>query len=150
MADFYERYESLCRENGMSPVSQNTANLWGKNRATITGWKQKERMPYADVIIKMAQVFGVTADYILGLSDEKKPGPQIYQNLEQHDSTNASANAIATSGGVAHAVANATPAADLSELGDIQNTYPQLDMVDKIRVQAYITGLLAADKYRMH
>lgn len=43
----------------------------GVSQSSISAYEVGTRIPYADFIIKAANYFNVSADYILGLSDEE-------------------------------------------------------------------------------
>lgn len=71
--EFYERYTQLCKEHGLGKttaaqkidVSKSTASDWGKGNK-----------PSMDTIIKLADLFGVSTDYLLGNTDIKNPPEQ--------------------------------------------------------------------------
>lgn len=67
---FYERYEELCQEHGMKPQNPKMQEVVEASSGTISGWK-KGVIPKAETIIRIAKYFGVTTDYLLGLSDSK-------------------------------------------------------------------------------
>lgn len=45
----------------------------GLTNSSITSWKKGKYAPGVDAIIKLAKYFGVTADYLLCLSDTRTP-----------------------------------------------------------------------------
>ena len=64
---FYERFVELCDEN---KISQSAAvQKIGLNRAAINKWK-KGSIPQGATVSKLAELFGVTADYLLGNVNE--------------------------------------------------------------------------------
>ena len=63
---FYERFESLCKERGLRPQSDEIIEITGVSSPAITGWK-KGSAPKADVLIRIATYFGVSVDYLLGM-----------------------------------------------------------------------------------
>lgn len=69
---FYERYELLCSEKGMKAQSQEMLDITGVKSPSISGWKNGS-MPKADVLCRLATYFDVTTDYLLGLSEVRKP-----------------------------------------------------------------------------
>lgn len=45
------------------------ADLLGVSNASISYWETGKQVPSAEVIFKLAQFFGVSADFILGISE---------------------------------------------------------------------------------
>ena len=68
---FYERLNHLCRLHGTNITEVATVHLGVANSAP-TSWK-KGASPRAEVVIRAAQHFGVTADYLLGLTEIPAP-----------------------------------------------------------------------------
>lgn len=66
---FYDIYCELCHKHGLTP-SGAAANI-GFNRASVTMWKNTGKAPKQDLLIRIADFFGVSADYLLG--KEKAP-----------------------------------------------------------------------------
>lgn len=69
---FFERYELLCGERGMKPQTQEMQDITGVSSPSISGWKNGS-MPKADVLCRLAMYFDVTTDFLLGLSEVRKP-----------------------------------------------------------------------------
>lgn len=67
---FYEKYESLCREEGFKPQSPEMMRMTGVSSGAISGWKGGS-LPKTEVIVRIARHFGVSSDYLLGLSEER-------------------------------------------------------------------------------
>lgn len=80
---FYERLNHLCRMHGTNITEVATVYLGVANSAP-TSWK-KGASPRAEVIIRAAQHFGVTADYLLGLTDIPVPLSALEGNAEVQD-----------------------------------------------------------------
>ena len=70
---FYERYETLCTERGMKPQTQEILDILGVTSPTISGWK-KGSSPKMEAVCCLARYFGVTTDYLMGLSELRTPG----------------------------------------------------------------------------
>lgn len=68
---FYERYVFLCRQKGIDPCSQATADMLGVTKGTISAWKRNDNAPNGGTVSAIADAFGVTADYLLGRSEEQ-------------------------------------------------------------------------------
>jgi repressor LexA len=78
---FYERYELLCSERGMKPQTQEILDVAGVTSPTISGWK-KGSAPKIEVLCRLATYFDVTTDYLLGLSQLRKPNAIL---LTEHE-----------------------------------------------------------------
>lgn len=63
-----QRIKELRLEKGLS--LQKLANEIGVDKHAIIYWEQEINEPKANYIVKLAQYFGVTTDYLLGLTDE--------------------------------------------------------------------------------
>lgn len=68
---FYDRLNYLCRMNNTNITEVATVHLGVANSAP-TSWK-KGASPRAEVVIRAAEHFGVSADYLLGLTDIPTP-----------------------------------------------------------------------------
>lgn len=68
---FYDVYCELCRKNGLTPSG--AAGKIGFNRASVTMWKNTGKAPKQDLLIKIADYFGVSTDFLLGNETEKAP-----------------------------------------------------------------------------
>ena len=52
-------------------LDQNTfAKEINVSNASVSYWENAKQIPSAEVIYKMAEYFGVSADYLLGIKDE--------------------------------------------------------------------------------
>ena len=78
---FYERYEELCQEHGMKPQNPKMQEITEASSGTISGWK-KGVIPKTETIIRISKYFGVTTDYLLGLSDSRN-GRDIFTEEER-------------------------------------------------------------------
>lgn len=67
----YEIFERLCKQKGITPaeVSRRT----GIAKATLTNWKKGNYTPKADKMQKIAELFGVSSEYLLTGSDPSEP-----------------------------------------------------------------------------
>ena len=66
---FSYRLTVLLEENNMSQT--HLAKKIGTSNVTICRYLTCERIPRLDVVTKIASVFNVSLDYLLGLSDDK-------------------------------------------------------------------------------
>lgn len=64
---FHERLEALCKAIGIT-ITDFSVNKLGVSNSTATSWK-KGTVPRSDIVIKAANYFGVSTDYLLGLDD---------------------------------------------------------------------------------
>lgn len=74
----------LRKENNLS--QQHLAEGLGVGQATICQWESGASMPSYDMIIKLAQFYNVSADFLLGLSDEYGKSLTIYKNVSDSES----------------------------------------------------------------
>lgn len=65
---FYERLTALCKQHNTS-VSVFVRDVLKLNSSSATGWKRGSS-PRADVILETARYFGVSTDYLLGVTDD--------------------------------------------------------------------------------
>ena len=70
---FYERYAKCCKEKGIQPASQATAEQIGCTRSNITALSKSGSTPRGDIVAGAAKMLNVSADYLLGLVDVPKP-----------------------------------------------------------------------------
>ncbi|MBD5636475.1 MAG: helix-turn-helix transcriptional regulator [Clostridia bacterium] len=67
MEKFTKRLKELRLEKGLSQIQ--LAKETGLGKSAIGVWELGQRVPSALAIITLAKYFGVTADYLLGMSD---------------------------------------------------------------------------------
>lgn len=73
---FYDIFESLCRQKGVSP---NRACIeMGLSRSVAAKWKNTKTSPSLDVLTKVVDYFGISADFLL--NGEKKENPAAFCN----------------------------------------------------------------------
>ncbi len=71
----YERIRHLREDKDLT--QQQVAQMLFINRRTYSSYETGVRTMSPEVLIKLAQIFGVSVDYILSLTDEKKPYPRV-------------------------------------------------------------------------
>jgi transcriptional regulator with XRE-family HTH domain len=71
---FYETYCELCQKHGLTPSG--AAAKIGFNRASVTMWKNTGKAPKQELLMRIAEYFNVTTDYLLGKEEQKKPTPK--------------------------------------------------------------------------
>lgn len=65
---FYERFVLLCEKKGVKP--SRAASECNINRSNVTNWKNNGYTPRGDVLQRIADYFGVSTDYLLGLTTQ--------------------------------------------------------------------------------
>lgn len=63
---FYDQFVKLCKARGVSPSAVMVSI--GLNKSNATFWKRGS-IPKGDTLQKLADYFGVSVDYLLGISD---------------------------------------------------------------------------------
>ena len=67
---FWNRFYHLCEMNDTKPNP--VAKEIGISSGVITKWKNEGTMPNADTLLKLAERFDCSTDYLLGLTEEIK------------------------------------------------------------------------------
>lgn len=67
---FYDKFEKLCKTKGITPTKVAREN--GLAQSVISMWKTRGSTPQAATVQKLADYFGVTMDYMLGLDEMQK------------------------------------------------------------------------------
>ena len=71
MDKFSERLVALRKEKDLTQAE--FARLCGKQRTTVSGYETEGKEPDFALLCQMADYFGVTTDYLLGLSNQRQP-----------------------------------------------------------------------------
>ncbi len=79
---FIKRLQELLDEKDMT--QRELAERIGVTEVTISRYINGERKPRIDIIGKIAEVFGVSIDYLLGYSNIRNP----YNNVKSNDQQN--------------------------------------------------------------
>ena len=74
---FYETFCRLCQIHSLTPSG--AATKIGFNRASVTMWKSTGKAPKQELLLKIADFFGVTTDYLLGYDIQAKIDHLSYQ-----------------------------------------------------------------------
>lgn len=80
---FYDVYIQLCIEKGISPSK--AAQEIGFNKSSITNWKNNGYTPRQEILMKIAEYFNVSTDYLLGKTDEKNKPTTDCDKLNEDD-----------------------------------------------------------------
>jgi transcriptional regulator with XRE-family HTH domain len=143
--NFYERYAKVCADSGIDPCSQKAADMFGITRATISSWNKKNTAPKGETVAAVADALGVSSDYLLGRTEDKTDysNPDLIAEL--------SGPVLDYFDGDVKKAADFHSAVDADvkreQAPKILQLYNRLDENDKIRVEAYIEGILTNDKY---
>lgn len=80
---YYENFEKLCKERGIRPadVSRGT----GISTATLTSWKKGAYTPKSDKLALIASFFGVSLDYLMGVSASPLPMSPEWQDADEFE-----------------------------------------------------------------
>ena len=126
---FWERYEKLCLANGYKPGSEQAAQALGTNRGTISAWKTSGKPPKTEYLAEIADVYGVSTDYLLGRTDDPvdELGGDVKKAVALQRATADDVRREATPMGV--------------------TLYALLDEVDNGKAEGFMQGLLAQNKY---
>lgn len=66
---FYERVRELRRAKRLTQVG--LADALGVTKQSVSNWENNNIQPSIDMLVQIARYFGVTTDYLLGLSIEQ-------------------------------------------------------------------------------
>ena len=85
---FFDRYSNLCKTHNppYDPCGRQIAQLIGINNSTATTWKQNGTTPKGDTIRNIADLFNVSADYLLNRTEDQTDHtrqPQILSDTEK-------------------------------------------------------------------
>lgn len=80
---FTKRLEELATAKGMS--HRDVAESIGMTDAAVSRYFNGDRIPKGTVIVRMAELFGCTTDYLLGMTDENRTGKCIYCDTNNPD-----------------------------------------------------------------
>ena len=146
---FFERYAKIAEQRGMDPCSQKAADLFGLTKATISVWGVKSTTPKGETVAVIADKLGVSADYLLGRTDD----PTDFTKLPHEAIMNAPLIAISDQAAETRPKSEKTvPIRKISGSGTDQTflmLYERLDPSDKLRLEGVIQGMLMQEKYTM-
>lgn len=106
---FHARFAKVLSSHGVT--ARKVGQALGFTEATVSNWRSGKIIPSADKIVLLARFLGVSADYLLGLSDDENPAPA---------SVSASGNAVA-------AGRDATVSADAAESARLRARNAELE-----------------------
>ena len=62
-----ERLAEIRKDHG--DTQQELADKLQVTKFTVSNWEQEKSEPYHEILVKICRLYGVSADYLLGLSD---------------------------------------------------------------------------------
>ena len=70
---FFDRYSDLCEQHDppYDPCGRQIAQILDINNSTVTNWKKKQTTPKGDTVRAIADLFGVSTDYLLERTDDQ-------------------------------------------------------------------------------
>ena len=71
---FWNNYVNLCSKINKSPNA--VAKELSLSSGSVTSWKNNGRVPHHTTLIKIADYFGVSVDYLIGNTDTPTPEPR--------------------------------------------------------------------------
>ncbi len=67
---FCDRLSQLRKEKGYNQTY--VANYMGVTQVSVSNWERGFKEPSFKVLIELTNFYGVSSDYLLGISDERK------------------------------------------------------------------------------
>lgn len=83
--EFYEKLKLLREEEGVTQAE--LAKRLNASQSAIAQWEAGTRVPTAQAIVALARYFDTSADFLLGLVDEKLKLVPYYKNLTEREQT---------------------------------------------------------------
>ena len=78
MQKFSNRLISLRKEHGLT--QEELAKIIKKTRSSVSGYETEGKEPDMETICLMADYFGVSSDYLLGRTDERRNVDTVFLN----------------------------------------------------------------------
>ena len=86
MVELADRLRELRQERGWT--QGRVAERLGVTPSVISAYENGIRQPSYEVLIKLARLYGVTSDYLLGISGRRTPDSQHLVSLDRLSPTN--------------------------------------------------------------
>ena len=80
---FFDVYKKLCEEHNVT--CSRAAQEMGINKGTVSVWKKKGTSPQAAQLQKIAEYFGVSADYLLSMDKKENLTSVAADEVEELD-----------------------------------------------------------------
>lgn len=148
---FYDIFKQLCEDKGITPTKASIEI--GFSKGSVSYWKKRynegnDAKPDSYTAAKIADYFGVSVDYLLGRTDDPVDYdangdalaeiPLTYVEAAHGDMKKAKEIMLA---------AESDAMKERDTMPTVYREYLKLDEIDRAKVEAYITGLLSAEKY---
>ena len=134
---FKKIFIDLCNKKGISPTR--ACNELGLSAATFSCWTD-ESIPRRATLQRMADYFSVSVNYLLG---NETPKPSIAGIA--HEDKN---NEAVSHDDIAKAFAGGATVSVGDSADELWRKISQLDELDRVKADAFVSGLLAAEKYQ--
>lgn len=79
--EFKERLRGLRLEKDMTQAD--LAKVFELSTTTVASWEQGRSRPNIEEIAQIATYFNVSVDYLLGLTEEKRPNEKYYYSMHE-------------------------------------------------------------------
>lgn len=86
MVDFPTRLRELRKERGLTQGQ--VAGRLGVTPSMVSAYENGIRQPSYEVLIKIARLYGVSSDYLLGISGRRNPDSQHLVSLDSLSPSN--------------------------------------------------------------
>ena len=80
MVDLGQRLRELRRERGLT--QHQVADRLGVTASVVSAYEGGLRQPSYEVLIKLVRLYGVSADYLLGISGKRAPDSRYVVSLD--------------------------------------------------------------------
>ena len=79
---FWKNFLQICNDKNTTPTA--VVSELGISRGSVTGWK-KGSVPNDGTLLKLADYFGVSVDYLLGNEEKEKVPSELPTGLDEKD-----------------------------------------------------------------
>ena len=135
MTTFFDRYASRMALLGIDPCSQKASDMFGVTKAALSVWNIKRTTPKGDTVARIADVLDVSADYLLGRTDD--PTDYAKNKIESLMNRRIGLHEYEYDHDEMRALYESS----------IIKLYKKLDETDKLKAEGVIQGMLMQDKY---
>ncbi len=76
---FYDKFKGLCDQKNVKP--SRVALECGFSKGSVSHWKNEGTVPQREILIKIAEYFSVSVDYLLGAEEKENPAADSNEAL---------------------------------------------------------------------